>query len=85
MHEIKQNETTRVRSRRSFPISIKKTNIKRTIKNTNHITRSERCIPIKLLYPINYWDYHGLGWGLGQGSFYMHEMTIPVTIGIIKR
>ena len=42
-------------------------------------TRSERCIPIKLLYPINYWDYHGCGWGLGQGSFYMHEMTIPIS------
>ena len=45
-------------------------------------TRSERCIPIRLLYPINYWDYHGKGkgwgWGLVQGSFYMHEMTILI-------
>ena len=48
-------------------------------------TRSERCIPIKLLYPLNYWDYHGWGWGLGQGSFYIHEMTIPTSTGIIKR
>ena len=28
-------------------------------KKTFAVTRSERCIPIKLLYPINYWDYHG--------------------------
>ena len=31
---------------------------------------------------MNYWDYHG--WGLGQGSFYMHEMAIPISIGIIQ-
>ena len=27
----------------------------------------------------------GLGLGFGSGFIYMHEMTIPVTIGIIKR
>ena len=50
-------------------------------------TRSERFIPMTLLYPINYWDYHGKGyrWGLVQGSFYMHEMTILIIrIEIIK-
>ena len=45
--------------------------------------------PIRTLYPnkiIVSNKLLGLSrLGLGQGSFYMHEMTIPVTIGIIKR
>ena len=47
--------------------------------------------PIRTLYPNKIIVSNKLlglsrlgGWGLAQGSFYMHEMTIPVTIGIIK-
>ena len=49
--------------------------------------------PIRTLYPNKIIVSNkllgmlGLGSGLGfrSGSFYMHEMTIPITIGIIKR
>ena len=50
----------------------------------------ERCImghPIRTLYPSKIIVSNKLLGllGFGSGSFYMHEMTIPVTIGIIKR
>ena len=62
----------------------------------NDIVRHERfrdipAHPIRTLYPNKIIVSNkllgllGLGSGLGFGSFYMHEMTIPVTIGNIKR
>ena len=57
------------------PGKIEKSHPSRTLEPSNIIIRS--------LYPINYWDC--CGYGLGQGSFYMHEMTIPISIGLIKR
>ena len=45
----------------------------------------ESKIIIRLLSPINYWDCYVSGWALGQGSFYTHEITIPISIGVIER
>ena len=40
----------------------------------NPVCVTNYTITIRLLYGINYWDYHGLG--SGQRTFYIHEMRI---------
>ena len=47
-------------------------------------TRSERCIPIKLIISNKLLGLSRLGFRFGSGSFYMYEMTIPISIGIIS-
>ena len=60
------------------------------------IVNSVQFYPIRTLYPSKIIVSNKLlgllgfrvrvgVWDLGQGLLYMHEMTIPVTIGIIKR
>ena len=44
-------------------------------------TRSERCILVKYLYPVNYWRLYKVRVGVtvGDRSYNMHEITIVIS------
>ena len=56
------------------------------------ISRSERCIPIKLLYLMNYWDYHGrvrvggwvrvilYAWNDNSNKYWNYQTLYPVIL-----